>query len=123
MTNPENIEKLVEKYELEVKGIRSSYEEMVNSHFNHIVANSLGQMKNATWLMKKNYAQGNLNDFLENENIFLRFSNPLRYYLKLVKSNEEVRDLEMKTRNGYFGEFGYHPTSHIEKLKAREELK
>ncbi len=123
MTNSENIEALVEKYEGEIKQIRSVYEEVTDSHFNHIVANSFGPMKLAVRFIKKYQDKGDLVKLSEGEAIILRNSAPWEYYVGLIKSNEEVRDLEMKTRNGYFGEFGYNPVEHIEKLKGREELK
>lgn len=124
MVNPVYLEKIAEKYEAEIKRLSLSQGLCKAPHFIHISYNTLQVICLSALSMKTAYDEGDWKRVNENRDTFPEYSNSLRYYLNLIKNNEKFRDLEMKTREGYFGSIHHGETPlYIQKLKEQDELK
>lgn len=120
----DGLNNLFDSYQIRIWKLKEDYDPIMDSNFDHVSSNLTGMMKQSSGLLKEYYGKKDKEKrFKEMRDIFVRNSSSLEYYLRLIKSNEKFRDLEMKTNHGYFGKASYDAVSYVEKLKKQKELK
>ncbi|MEM3091378.1 MAG: hypothetical protein QXD05_01095 [Candidatus Pacearchaeota archaeon] len=118
------LEKLIEKHKNKVDVLKES-KIHPRSRFYDITNNIIAVMQ--AYVHAAINSECTLISYKKTRDVYLEYSNLLRNYLRIIESNPEIKELEIKTEKGYLknqiGKNGYPPKDYVIKLQEFLKLK